>query len=61
MENRWVFKPEDKGTTIEFHIDYQFKSRMLGLLMGAMFETAFKRFSDAFVERAQKIFARQIG
>jgi len=61
MENRWVFKPEDKGTMIEFHIDYQFKSKMLGLLMGAMFETAFKRFSDAFVERAQKIFGRQIG
>jgi coenzyme Q-binding protein COQ10 len=60
MENQWVFKPDGNGTTIEFHIDYQFKSRMLGLLMGAMFETAFKRFSDAFVERAEKIFPQRL-
>jgi coenzyme Q-binding protein COQ10 len=61
MENRWAFKPHGNGTTIEFYIDYQFKSKMLGVLMGAMFETAFKRFSDAFVERAEKIFTRHMG
>lgn len=58
MENRWVFVGEGSGTTVEFFIDYAFKSRMLGLLMGAMFEAAFKRFSDAFVERAGVVYGK---
>lgn len=56
LENRWTFVAEGQGTRVEFFIDYQFKSRMLGMLMGAMFETAFRRFSDAFVERAGKVY-----
>ena len=58
MENRWVFVGEGSGTKVEFFIDYAFKSRMLGMLMGAMFEAAFKRFSDAFVERAGVVYVK---
>ena len=60
LENRWTFVNEGQGTRVEFFIDYQFKSRMLGVLMGAMFETAFRKFSDAFVERAQKVYRGKI-
>jgi coenzyme Q-binding protein COQ10 len=56
MQNRWSFVPENSGTRVEFFIDYQFKSRMLGVLMGAMFDTAFRKFSDAFVERAGVVY-----
>lgn len=56
MQNRWNFVRENSGTRVEFFIDYQFKSRMLGLLMGAMFDTAFRKFSDAFVERAGVVY-----
>jgi len=56
MQNRWSFVRENSGTRVEFFIDYQFKSRMLGLLMGAMFDTAFRKFSDAFVERASVVY-----
>jgi coenzyme Q-binding protein COQ10 len=56
MQNRWSFVSENSGTRVEFFIDYQFKSRMLGLLMGAMFDTAFRKFSDAFVERAGVVY-----
>jgi len=52
LENRWVFVDIGTGTRVDFYIDYAFKNRMLGMLMGAMFEAAFKRFSDAFVARA---------
>ena len=58
LENRWVFASEGSGTKVEFFIDYAFKNRMLGMLMGAMFEAAFKRFSDAFVERASVVYGR---
>src|SRR6185295_2775931 len=45
MENRWSFRPTGpKACEVEFFISYEFKSRMLGLLMGSMFEVAFRRF-----------------
>ena len=37
-------------------ISETFKSRTLGMLMGAMFETAFRRFSTAFEQRADKVY-----
>jgi coenzyme Q-binding protein COQ10 len=59
MENRWTFKPTgEKSCDVEFAIDYEFKSRTLGMLMGAMFETAFRRFSTAFEARADKVYGK---
>jgi len=59
MENRWAFKPTgEKSCEVEFAIDYEFKSRTLGMLMGAMFETAFRRFSAAFEARADKVYGK---
>jgi coenzyme Q-binding protein COQ10 len=43
---------------VEFFISYEFKSRTLGLLMGAMFDTAFRRFAAAFERRADVVYAR---
>lgn len=60
LENRWSFSPIDNGKfcEVEFYIDYEFKNRMLGMLMGAMFDIAFKRFTEAFESRADKIYGR---
>ncbi len=41
---------------VEFFISYEFRSRTLGLLMGAMFDTAFRRFASAFESRADAVF-----
>jgi coenzyme Q-binding protein COQ10 len=58
LENRWTFRPAgDEGCEVEFFIDYEFRSRTLGLLMGAMFDAAFRRFADAFERRADRIYA----
>jgi coenzyme Q-binding protein COQ10 len=72
MENRWVFRPvadtagKDTGggeagageaaCDVEFFISYEFRSRTLGLLMGAMFDAAFRRFASAFEHRADAVF-----
>jgi len=64
MENRWVFHPVADATggkprcDVEFFISYEFRSRTLGLLMGAMFDTAFRRFASAFEHRADAVFGR---
>jgi len=63
MQNKWSFQPDDgeSGCTIEFFIDYAFRSRMLGALMGKMFDVAFRRFAEAFEQRANVVYGRSLG
>jgi coenzyme Q-binding protein COQ10 len=57
MNNRWTFTPAgDNACDVEFFIAYEFRSRTLGLLMGAMFDAAFRRFATAFERRADKVY-----
>lgn len=56
LENRWSFKPDERGCEIGFFISYEFASRMLGLLMGTMFDKAFRKFAEAFERRADLVY-----
>jgi coenzyme Q-binding protein COQ10 len=57
LENRWRFRPEnDKSSEVDFFIAYEFRSKMLGMVMGALFDSAFRRFAEAFEKRADKIY-----
>jgi coenzyme Q-binding protein COQ10 len=56
LENRWTFKPASGGSIVEFFISYEFKSFALGLLMGSVFDKAFRRFAEAFEERAGVVY-----
>ncbi len=57
LDNRWEFVSQgDKACDVKFFISYEFRSRTLGMLMGAMFDAAFRRFADAFEERANTVY-----
>ncbi|RFZ86580.1 type II toxin-antitoxin system RatA family toxin [Shinella sp. WSJ-2] len=57
LDNRWRFEPlPDGGCSVHFFIDYEFKSRILGALMGSMFDRAFRMFTEAFEKRADAIY-----
>jgi coenzyme Q-binding protein COQ10 len=59
LENRWTFEPRpDSACEVGFFLSYEFKSRMLAMLMGTMFDTAFQRFAAAFEKRADVIYGR---
>ncbi len=64
LDNRWNFRDESPGpngesrSVVDFFIAYEFKSMALGMLMGAMFDTAFHKYSDAFVKRADQVYGR---
>ena len=59
LENRWTFRATgEDACEVEFFIDYEFRSRTLGLLMGAMFDAAFRRFAVAFERRADEVYGR---
>lgn len=57
LDNRWTFVDTGDGCSeVKFYIDYEFKSKMLGGLMGAMFDRAFRAFAEAFEKRADAIY-----
>jgi coenzyme Q-binding protein COQ10 len=59
LENRWTFEPKSGDSCdVGFFISYEFKSRMLGMLMGSMFDTAFQRLAAAFEKRADAVYGR---
>jgi len=57
LTNRWRFHDVGEGSSeIDFYITYQFRSMALGALVGAVFDQAFRRFAEAFEERARKVY-----
>ena len=65
LENIWTFKdepPKDEpgaeSSVVAFFIDYEFRSRLLGSLMGSMFDAAFRKFTRAFEKRADALYPR---
>ena len=62
MQNRWAFRPAgENACDVDFFIDYEFKSRTLGMLMGTLFDTVFRRMAYAFEQRADKVYGRRVG
>jgi coenzyme Q-binding protein COQ10 len=60
LENVWNFRDaaEGGGSTVEFFIAYEFRSRLLAAVMGSVFDAAFRKFSAAFEARADEIYGR---
>lgn len=62
LENRWTFEAKSEHSCdVGFFIAYEFRSRMLAVLMGAMFDAAFQRFAAAFETRADAVYGRPRG
>ncbi len=59
LNNHWVFHPHAKGCEIEFFIDFEFRSRMLQLVIGALFNEAVRIMVRSFETRARQLYAAQ--
>lgn len=58
LNNDWTFLPIPGGCEIDFYIAYEFKSFMLQMLVGSMFDQAFRKFTEAFEARAHQVYGR---
>ena len=57
LENRWEFHPHGEAECmIDFHVDFEFRSRLLQMLIGAVFHEAFRRMVGAFENRARSLY-----
>jgi coenzyme Q-binding protein COQ10 len=56
LENRWQFRAAPGGCDVDFSIAYELRSAMLQMLVGALFDRAFRRYTEAFEERARAVY-----
>ena len=57
LENVWTFRPHARGCEVVFDIDFQFKARMLDLLLKANFGYAVDKLIACFEGRARALYA----
>jgi len=61
LTNHWTFLPEPNGTTIDFFVDFEFRSRILQALIGVVFGEAVRIMVNAFERRAEAIYGKRPG
>ena len=60
LKNGWAFRARpDGGSSVDFSIDFEFRSLVLQATAQAVFERAFLKMSEAFVERARSVYGGQ--
>ena len=56
LNNHWVFTNVDGGCEADFFVDFEFKSKILQVLIGVVFGEAMQRIVRAFEARAQQLY-----
>lgn len=57
LHNAWKFAdlPEG-GSTVDFTVDFSFRNKMFEALAGQFFDSALRKMTSAFIERADKLY-----
>ncbi|MGE0733287.1 MAG: type II toxin-antitoxin system RatA family toxin [Alphaproteobacteria bacterium] len=58
LENHWQFLPRDGGCMIDFYLDFEFRSRMLQMVIGSIFFEAVRKMVAAFENRAKQLYGQ---
>ncbi len=57
LHGEWLFTQlGDDGCKISFELEFEFKSKLLGMTMGPVFSQIANTLVDSFSERAQKVY-----
>lgn len=56
LTNRWTFAPHPVGTLLKFDIDFEFRSRMLDMMLQANFDRAVAKLIACFESRAMALY-----
>jgi len=61
LTNHWIFEAQPDGSTIiDFHVDFEFRSKMLQTIVGALFNEAVKVMVGAFEKRARQLYGEGV-
>jgi coenzyme Q-binding protein COQ10 len=61
LTNHWIFEAQPDGSTIiDFYVDFEFRSKMLQSIVGALFNEAVKVMVGAFEKRARQLYGEGV-
>ncbi len=55
LANQWRFEPGEGGCQVYFHVDFEFRSKLLQLAIGPVFHETVRRMVAAFLARARTV------
>ena len=58
LRNTWKFSAAPGGTSLDFFLSFEFRSKLLQSLIGVLFEEAVKRMVAAFETRAARLYGQ---
>ena len=58
LNNHWRFNATPQGTEVDFFVDFEFKSRILQVAIGVVFNEAVRLMVRAFERRAMALYGR---
>lgn len=58
LTNQWQFTAVAEGCRIDFNLEFEFRSRLLQRLIGALFNEAVRKMVGAFETRARKLYGQ---
>ena len=61
LTNRWDFTAHAGGCAVDFHVDFEFRSRVLQAAIGVVFQDTVRRMVGAFHTRARDIYGAAPG
>lgn len=56
LHNQWLFEETAEGCIVDFTVDFAFHNRVFEALAGQYFNTALRKMTDAFIERAEVLY-----
>jgi coenzyme Q-binding protein COQ10 len=56
LTNQWRFEAAETGCRVHFHVDFEFRSKLLQVAIGAVFHEAVRRMVAAFLARARTVY-----
>ena len=56
LTNSWRFAPHEKGCTVDFFVDFEFRNVVLQKAIGVVFTEAVHLMVNAFLKRAAKVY-----
>ena len=58
LNNHWRFTPAPQGCEVDFFVDFEFRSRILQMAIGVVFNEAVRLMVRAFERRAMALYGR---
>jgi coenzyme Q-binding protein COQ10 len=56
LHNQWLFEPDGGGCIVDFTVDFAFHNRIFEALAGQYFNTAIRKMTGAFIDRAERLY-----